>query len=48
MPTFNFYSAWMDPVFYLWALAAAAALVGLIVLTSVATTLSLRRYDPGR
>lgn len=36
MPTFNFYSAWMDPVFYLWALAAAAALVGLIY--------SIRRY----
>lgn len=36
MPIFNFYSAWMDPVFYAWALAAAAALVGLIY--------SIRRY----
>ncbi len=36
MPTFNFYSVWMDPVFYLWGLAAAAALFGLVY--------SIRRY----
>lgn len=36
MPTFNFYSAWMDPVFYAWSGVAAAALVGLIY--------SIRRY----
>jgi hypothetical protein len=36
MPTFNFYSAWMDPVFYAWSGAALAALVGLIY--------SIRRY----
>ncbi|MCM2267323.1 MAG: hypothetical protein NDI60_06035 [Elusimicrobiales bacterium] len=36
MPTFNFYSAWMDPVFYAWAAAAAAGLVALIY--------SIRRY----
>lgn len=36
MPTFNFYSAWMDPIFYAWSGVAAAALVGLIY--------SIRRY----
>jgi len=36
MPKFNFYSAWMDPVFYLWAVAAAAALFALVY--------SIRRY----
>jgi hypothetical protein len=36
MPTFNFYSAWMDPVFYAWSGVALAALVGLIY--------SIRRY----
>jgi len=36
MPTFNFYSAWMDPVFYAWSAVAVAALVGLIY--------SIRRY----
>lgn len=36
MPTFNFYSAWMDPVFYAWAAAAAFGLVALIY--------SIRRY----
>jgi hypothetical protein len=36
MPKFNFYSAWMDPVFYLWAAAAAAALFALVY--------SIRRY----
>lgn len=36
MPKFNFYSAWMDPVFYLWAAAAAAALFMLVY--------SIRRY----
>lgn len=29
MPKFNLYSAWMDPVFYVWALVFAAAAVGL-------------------
>ncbi|OGR44272.1 MAG: hypothetical protein A2X35_02265 [Elusimicrobia bacterium GWA2_61_42] len=36
MPKFNFYSAWMDPVFYLWAAVAAAALFALVY--------SIRRY----
>jgi len=36
MPKFDFYSAWMDPVFYLWAAAAAAALLTLVY--------SIRRY----
>lgn len=36
MPKFNFYSAWMDPVFYLWAAVAAAALLALVY--------SIRRY----
>ncbi len=36
MPTFNFYSVWMDPVFYLWGLAGAAALFSLVY--------AIRRY----
>ncbi|OGR69061.1 MAG: hypothetical protein A2081_04130 [Elusimicrobia bacterium GWC2_61_19] len=36
MPKFNFYSAWMDPVFYLWAAVAAVALFTLVY--------SIRRY----
>jgi len=30
MPKFNLYSAWMDPVFYVWAAVFAAALVALV------------------
>jgi hypothetical protein len=36
MPKFNFYSAWMDPVFYAWAAGFAAALFCLVY--------SIRRY----
>ncbi|MHB0995907.1 MAG: hypothetical protein ACYC2I_06010 [Elusimicrobiales bacterium] len=36
MPKFNLYSAWMDPVFYVWAAVFAAALVGMIY--------SIRKY----
>ena len=36
MPKFNFYSAWMDPVFYMWAAVAAVALFTLVY--------SIRRY----
>jgi hypothetical protein len=36
MPKFNFYSAWMDPVFYLWGAVFAAALFALVY--------SIRRY----
>lgn len=36
MPKFNLYTAWMDPVFYVWAAVFAAALVGMIY--------SLRKY----
>lgn len=36
MPKFNFYSAWMDPVFYAWAALFAAALFALVY--------SIRRY----
>ncbi len=36
MPKFNLYSAWMDPVFYVWALVFAAAVAGLVF--------SLRKY----
>lgn len=36
MPKFNLYSAWMDPMFYLWGAVFAAALVTLVY--------SIRRY----
>ena len=36
MPKFNFYSVWMDPVFYAWAALFAAALFTLVY--------SIRRY----
>jgi len=36
MPKFNLYSAWMDPMFYLWGAVFAAALVALVY--------SIRRY----
>lgn len=36
MPKFNLYTAWMDPVFYVWAAVFAAALVGMIY--------SIRKY----
>ena len=36
MPKFDFYSIWMDPVFYGWAAAFAAALFALVY--------SIRRY----
>lgn len=36
MPKFNLYSAWMDPVFYVWAAVFAAALVGMVY--------SIRKY----
>jgi len=36
MPKFNLYSAWMDPVFYVWAAVFAAALVAMVY--------SIRKY----
>lgn len=36
MPKFNLYTAWMDPVFYVWAAVFAAALVGMVY--------SIRKY----
>ena len=36
MPKFNLYSAWMDPLFYVWGAVFAAALVGMIY--------SIRKY----
>lgn len=36
MPKFNLYSAWMDPVFYIWAAVFVAVLVGMIY--------SIRKY----
>jgi hypothetical protein len=43
MPKFNLYSAWMDPVFYLWGAAFAAALFALVY--SIRRALELKNKD---
>ena len=43
MPKFNLYSAWMDPMFYLWGAAFAAALLALVY--SIRRSLELKNKD---
>lgn len=43
MPKFNLYTAWMDPMFYLWGAVFAAALVALVY--SIKKYLELKNKD---